>query len=246
MKNKKAADEFETAFWKGKKFLVISPHPDDEVFGCAGTMAKAKALGAEVYALFFTVDDLRFFEKRGWVTGRERLNEIKKVSRLLGWDGYDIVYANQDKHLKLDAVPQADLITRVERTGPMSLQNLKPDIVAIPAPSYNQDHVAVYDACFTALRIHAGGNKHTPDFVLVYDSPTLYWNHPGKEFHPNFYVDITPYLELKLKSIRIYASQRRDPKDPCSIENIQEMAHVRGREAGRNACEAYTAYRVVL
>ena len=233
-------------FWKGRRLLVISPHPDDEVFGCGGTMAKAKDMGAEVYVLFFSVDDLRFFEKRGMVTGHERMKEIEKVSKLLKWDDYDIVYANQNKHLKLDAVPQMELISKIEKGSRMSLEDLHPDIVAIPAPSYNQDHVAVYEACFTALRMHAGGHKHNPDYVLVYDSPTLYWNHPEKNFHPNFYVDITGYLDKKLKSVAVYASQQRDSKDPCSLQNIKELAHVRGREAGRDACEAYMAYRLVF
>jgi LmbE family N-acetylglucosaminyl deacetylase len=38
--------------FKDKKILVVAAHPDDEVLGCGGTLAKAIAEGAEVHVLF--------------------------------------------------------------------------------------------------------------------------------------------------------------------------------------------------
>lgn len=238
--------EIETQFWKGKRVLLVSPHPDDEVFGCAGTLAKAQDLGAQVYVIFFSVSDLKFYEKRGVVKGDERLQEIEKVAALLKWKDHDVIYVDHKKHMKLDAVPQFELIAQLESKSRLSLDRIKPDIVMIPAPSYNQDHRAVFDACFTALRIHAGGLKHSPDVVLVYDSPTLTWNTPDRGFHPNFYVDISVYLDLKLKAVQAYASQKRDSRDPCSLESVEDLACARGREVGRKACEAYMLYRQVV
>ena len=233
-------------FWKSQKLLVISPHPDDEVFGCGATMAKAKALGAEVYLMIVSVGNLKFYEKKQHVTSQTRVHEVERVAKFLKLDGYEIVYEDEYKHLRLDAIPRRDLIAKIERDSSVALEKIKPTIVAIPAPSYNQDHEAVYNACFTALRIHAGGHKHTSDIVLVYDSPTLCWNHPGKEFHPNFYVDVTKYQMAKRKLVEIYQSQKRDPKDPCSLKNVEELLRIRGRDVGREACEAYMLYRQVV
>lgn len=235
----------DASYWCKQKLLVISPHPDDEVFGCAGTMAKAKSFGCEVYVMILSVGDLKFYEKKTWVTIQEREREVEKVARILGLDGYDIIFKDTEKHLRLDTLPRRDLVSKIERGSVVSLDRIQPTMVAIPAPSYNQDHVAVFEACLTATRIHAGGKKVSPETVLVYESPTLSWNEEQRKFHPNFYVDIAAHLEVRRKCILAYATQRRDPKDPCSLENLEDLARVRGREVGRVACEAYQAYRII-
>lgn len=45
-----------------QRFLVISPHADDESFGCAGTMARIKDLGGEVYVMVCSVGDLQHYD----------------------------------------------------------------------------------------------------------------------------------------------------------------------------------------
>ena len=45
--------------------LILAPHADDETYGCAGTIAKAKALGAEVYVVVVTVGDLDHYDGHG-------------------------------------------------------------------------------------------------------------------------------------------------------------------------------------
>lgn len=233
----------ESRFWKGQRLLVVAPHPDDEVYGCGGTMAKAKALGCEVYVMIYSVGDLKFFEKRGVVKAAERLKEVEKVSEILHLDGIEVIYKDAETHLRLDRIPRRDLIAWLERKGSLSLEKIRPTILALPAPSYNQDHEAVFEAGFTAARIHAGGLKATPETVLVYDSPTLSWNYYGREFHPNFYVDISQYLDTKKRLVQAYASQKRHPSDPTGLQSLEEIARVRGREVGRGACEGYMAYR---
>ncbi len=240
-----SSQDFEKNFWKGRRLLVISPHPDDEVYGCGGTMAKAQAYGAEVFVVIASVSDLRFFEKKSLVRCEERLGEVQRVAKILKWKDFDVLYTDTKKHMKLDTVPQFDLIALLESEGRLSIDRVKPDIVAIPAPSYNQDHRAVYDACITSLRIHAGGYKHCPGTVLVYDSPTLSWSPAEERFHPNFYVDITETLAIKLKCVSAYASQKRDSRDPCSLESVEDLARTRGREIGHRAAEGFRLMRLV-
>ncbi len=234
------------AFWKNQRLLVISPHPDDEVFGCGGTMAKAKALGCGVYVMIFSVGDLKFYEKKSLVKAKKRVGEVARVAKILQWDGYEIIYEDTEKHLRLDALPQRDLIAKIEKESTVSMEKVKPTMIAIPAPSYNQDHRAVYEAAFAANRIHAGGSKVIAETVLVYESPTLSWSPKGKSFRPNFYVDISDYLAVRRRTIQTYVSQRRDSRDPCGLENLEDLARVRGREAGRGSCEAYELCRFIV
>jgi len=135
---KKALKKADDAkFWKDQRLLIIAPHPDDEVYGCGGTMAKAKALGAEVYVLYLSVGDLTFYEKRGVVKAEERITEVQKVSDLLKLDGYDVVFKDVHTHLRLDSIPRRDLIAYIERESSVALDRVQPTIMAIPARSYN-------------------------------------------------------------------------------------------------------------
>ena len=52
-------------FLKKQRLLVISPHADDEAYGCAGTIAKIKDLGGEVYIMVKSVGDLKHYDGRG-------------------------------------------------------------------------------------------------------------------------------------------------------------------------------------
>ncbi len=64
----------------GKRILVISPHADDETFGCAGMMAKAKALGSEVAVVVVSVASLQHYNARfPHVTGDTRIEELESA-----------------------------------------------------------------------------------------------------------------------------------------------------------------------
>ncbi len=75
---------------KNQKILVIAPHPDDEIFGAGGLIAKAKRLGSKVYVLYMTVGLSKDFSKSGSSTQGERIEEIKNVADFLKLDGWDI------------------------------------------------------------------------------------------------------------------------------------------------------------
>jgi LmbE family N-acetylglucosaminyl deacetylase len=239
----RAADEFLAR----QRVLVLSPHADDEAFGCAGTLAKVKKLGGEVYVMCFSAGDLRRYDTRGKaVKGKTREDEFARTAEFLGLDGWEIVYRESDKHLRLDTVPRRDMISIIERETPLSLDNLKPSMVLLPAHSYNQDHVAVFNAGFTACRPGMPGVKSFPAIVLAYDNPTLFWNMDRDKFHANFYVDISEFLEIKLKALAMHRSQRRDSPHHCSAENLERLVRLRGSEISVEAAEAFCCLRFVM
>jgi len=53
------------------------------------------------------------------------------------------------------------------------MDTIQPTMIAIPAPSFNQDHEAVYKAAITACRPHLAELKPFQKLVLVADSPSL-------------------------------------------------------------------------
>jgi len=48
-------DRIET--WTGKTIMIVTPHPDDDTFGCGGTMARLAANGNKVVIIIYTDDD---------------------------------------------------------------------------------------------------------------------------------------------------------------------------------------------
>jgi len=239
----RAADEFLSK----QRVLVLSPHADDEAFGCAGTIAKVKKLGGEVFLRVFSVGDVEPYDTTGKVVkGATREEEFKRTAEFLKLDGWDIVFRESQRHLRLDAIPRRDLISVVEREGPLSLDTLKPSMVLLPAISYNQDHIAVFEAGFTACRPGMPGVKSFPAIVLAYDNPTLFWNMDRDKFHANFYVDISEFIEVKLRALEMHRSQQRPAPHHCSRENLERLVRLRGSEISVEAAEAFCCLRFVM
>jgi LmbE family N-acetylglucosaminyl deacetylase len=238
---------FDDSFFAKQSLLVISPHADDESFGCAGTIAKIKKAGGKVYILVMSVGDLKLYNgKEGIVSGKTRESEFAAVAEFLNIDDYDIAFTDAESHLRLDAVPQRDLINIIEKTSSVAMDKINPTIVALPAISYNQDHVATFRAGFTACRPHDPTVKSFPDIVLSYDNQTLFWNIDYDKFHPNFYVDISEFLDIKLKALSLHASQLRHSPHHCSIENMELLARTRGHHISVNAAEAFVCHRCMM
>ena len=237
----------EDAFLSRQRLLVIAPHADDECFGCAGTMARIKQLGGEVYVIVCSVGDLKHYDgKQAIVTSSRRIDELKAVMEFLQVDDWDVLYRDEQSHLRLDAMPRRDLIAQFERDSKLALDRLQPTMLALPVSSYNQDHEAVFRAAFTAARPGVPSIKPFQRIVLGYDNTSLFWSLEREKFHPNFYVDITGFLDKKLQALAMYESQMRDHIHHSSVQNVEFTARVRGREISVEAAEGYMVFRHVL
>lgn len=231
--------------FSGAKILVVSPHADDEIFGCGGTIAKAKAEGAEVNVMLISIADVSHFNRvHPHVKAEQRLAEFHQAMEILRVDRTDVLFQGDAYDLRLDKLPRRDLMTLIEKSSPLALENSKPDILLFPAVSYHQDHEAVYLAVYAACRPHLPTDKHFVPIVLSYDQPQLGWNH--YPFRPNVYVDISAYLETKLKAYRCHVSQIRSEPHHSSIENVERLARLRGSEVSVPAAEAFECHRWLI
>lgn len=236
---------FADAIFRDSTVLVIAPHADDETFGCGGTMAKAKALGAKVYVMVVSVANLEHYSTEfSLVSGSRRFAEFRAAMEVLGVDGTDVLYTDDHTHMRVDAVPRRDLVSLIERDSPLAIDRLKPDVLLFPAISYNQDHEAVYKAVYAACRPHLPSDKAFVRMVLSYDQPQLGWNHT--RFHPTLHVDISDYLQQKLDAYRCHVSQIRPEPHHASVENVERLARLRGSEVSVTAAEAFECHRLVI
>lgn len=240
-------DSFSKQFLAKQRLLVVAPHADDETAGAGGLMARVKDAGGRVYVLVMSTGDLLHFDATGKKTKKAtRRDELAAAMRTLGVDDWEIVYEDSRLHLRLETVPRRDLTDQIERRARLSTESVKPTMIVLPAPSYNQDHEAVYKAGITACRPHLASMKSFQSFVLVADAPQLTWGGEGA-FKPNFYVDISgKFLELKLKAYACHASQLRPEPSQAGKGALRLLAEARGREISVEAAEAFECPRFVL
>ncbi len=164
-------------FLSKQRLLVISPHADDESFGCAGTMARIKDLGGEVYVICCSVGTLKHYDgKEELVDGSTREKEFESVMEYLKVDDYEYLYRDAESHLRLDTIPRRDLISKFERESRLALDKLQPTMLAIPVSSYTQGHEAVFRAAFTAARPGVPKDKPVQPLVLGYNNTSLFWS----------------------------------------------------------------------
>ncbi|WP_165367796.1 PIG-L deacetylase family protein [Phytoactinopolyspora endophytica] len=239
-------------FLSQQRLLVVTPHADDETYGCAGSIARIKALGGEVYVVLATSGDVVHFSadddggRTKAVDHETRLSEFDAVMRLLKVDAWDLLFDDVGKHLALDTVPRKELVRLLETDGRLAIERVRPTMIMIPAVSYNQDHEALYRACVTATRPGVPAVRPVVPWVLAYDNTSLFWPIGQARFQPTCYIDISDFLDVKIRAMRSHLSQVRPPIYHGSPESLELATQVRGREISAYAAEGFGLLRGVF
>lgn len=216
--------------------LVIAPHPDDEVLGVGGTIAKLSAQGAEVHVAIVTRGEPPRFSAEYTANVRA---ESAAAHRLLGVTQTHFL---EFPAAELDRVGHAELNARI---GELVAQ-VSPDTLFIPfIGDIHLDHQLVFTSALVASRPRHPG---VPVRVLAYEtlSETNWWA-PGitPAFVPNVFVEITDTLEAKIEAFREFRSQVKEVPDERSPEVIRALALVRGAAVFRHAAEAFMLVRQI-
>jgi LmbE family N-acetylglucosaminyl deacetylase len=66
-----------------------------------------------------------------------------------------------------------------------------------------------------------------------------------KVFIPNYFVDVSDYMDDKLEIMKVFASELRPHPFPRSLENIKALAHFRGASVGVNYAEAFQLLKYI-
>jgi LmbE family N-acetylglucosaminyl deacetylase len=216
--------------------LVIAPHPDDEVLGCGGTIARLAKMGCEVHVAIVT----RGRQPRFDVVSVEAVQgEAREAHELLGvkhthW--LDLPAA------ELDQMAHADL----NRALGTLLAEVTPDTVFLPfVGDLHLDHQLVFTSGLVAAR---PTSHQFPQRIYAYETLSeTNWHAPylAPAFQPNLFVDIAEFWELKVKAFRLYRSQVRAFPHERSVEGIEALAKLRGAAVHRAAAEGFVLVREV-
>ena len=218
------------------RILVIAPHPDDEVLGVGGTIAKRVEQGDDVYVCVVTKGCEPLFSPEYVELGR---SECRTADAFLG----------VKETLFLDF--PAAMLENVQRyqlndSFVHTIQKIKPDEVYLPHRGDMQiDHKMVVDAAMVALR-----PKYNHIVKRIYAYETLSetgWDIPNtvNDFIPTVYEDISDTLEKKIDSMRIFQSQLAEFPAARSLGAIEALAKFRGAIVNVKAAEAFSLIREI-
>lgn len=222
-----------------QRILVISPHADDEVYGCGGYLVKASRIGAKIHIVYVHVGDVSHRNNnQKIVLGKTRLQEVEDVTNKIKAT-HEVFYRIPEKLLSIDTLGRRELINKMEEV----IGSFKPTQVFIPTPSFNQDHETVYKAGLAACRPPSWEEGFFVKKVFIYNSHKIGWE--NSSFKPNFFFDISDVIEERNKLIRLYKSQLRC-KTFLSVEHIMDYNRCRGREHLMEYAEEYEIRRLIL
>ena len=220
-----------------KIIVVIAAHPDDEVIGCGGTIAKHIEDKDEVHVLIMSKGVL----SRHMVNSdTNSINEVEtnienahKANHILGCNSVKIENFPDNR---MDSVDRLDIVKCIEEF----LEDKKPEIIYTHnCNDLKIDHRRIHEVVVTACRPQPGQINKTLLFFEV--SSSTEWQSPnnGPGFIPNWHVDITSTLEKKKQALEIYDSEMRDWPHARSIKSIEHLAHYRGASIGVEAAESF-------
>jgi len=223
---------------------VIAAHPDDEVLGCGGTIAKHALAGDDVYVLIVAEGITSRDAKRDRDNRVLDINDLKKAARAASQIlGVASVELENFPDNRLDSVDLLDLTKTIEKF----IENYHPSIVYTHhSADLNVDHQRVHDAVITACRPTPACVVSTLLFFEVASSTEWRSSTCPSPFLPNWFSDISSTLDLKLKALKCYHSEMRSWPHARSLQALEHLARWRGASVGIEAAEAFVLGRRIL
>ena len=212
------------------KTLVIAPHPDDEILGPGGTLLRRKSEGDSIAWLIvseMSLDD-------GW--SNEKINSRKKeIVEINNFFKFDYLYNLGFPTTKVNTIPMSEIVQKIFNV----IDLYKPDELLIPhSGDVHSDHVIVSKAAISCSKWFRSPSIKR---ILSYEtlSETEFGLANNNKFHPNFFIDISEFLEKKIQAMEIYNSETGNFPFPRSRVSIESLARIRGSASGFKAAESF-------
>ena len=203
--------------------LAFGAHPDDVELGCAGTIIKEIQKGRKVGIIDLTRGELG-------TRGNANLRDIesKKASDIMGVTTRDNMNF-KDGFFKDDEQHKIELIKKI--------RFYRPEIVITNAlsdrhPDHPRSSNITTDACFLSGLDKINTNQHVwrPKYIYHY----IQFNN----LDPDFVVDISEQMPLKIKAVKAYSSQFHNPNSQeretiISSKDFLESITYRAKDLGR-------------
>lgn len=216
--------------------LVIAAHPDDEVLGAGGSIARWIDEGSVVEIAILgegatSRGATRESIDRAQVAVLDRT--AVAAARRLGAPPPRMFHLPDNR---FDSVPLLEIVQHVERL----VREFEPEcVVTHHGGDLNVDHALTFRATLTALRPMERGSVRE---LRCFEVPSATdWSFARFEpaFRPNTFVDVTATLARKLEAMSCYETEARPFPHPRSPEALEALAKLRGAQIGLHAAEAF-------
>ena len=223
--------------------LVIAAHPDDEVIGCGGTIAKHHDNGDEINTIIMAEGSTSRSPKRNREQFIEELSLLSKAAKesanILGIKEIEILDLPDNR---LDSMDLLDIIKIIEN----KIKKFNPTIIYTHhSGDVNIDHRLINDAVITAARPLPDSNiKRILSFEVASSTE---WRPPDAQniFIPNYFVSIENQFKRKIKALEAYECEMRDWPHPRSYEALEYQAKYRGSQIGYQYAESFSLLREI-
>ena len=221
-----------------KKILILSPHADDEILGCGGTISNYSRKNYEISVLILTNANVGAPE----VFSKKFINLVRKESKIANkFIGTNKLFFENLPALKLKQYPNykiSDIINKY-------ISKIKPEIVFIPSNNdIHEDHKVIFNSAKVAMRTNKKSNLKK---ILSYEvlSETE-WNENEKSFNPNYFIKLSKNdINKKIKAFLKYKSQVKKFPHPRSKESILNLSRVRGSQVFMEYAEAFKVEKIL-
>lgn len=222
-----------------KRVLIIAAHPDDEVLGMGGTIAKLVKEGNVVDVLIVTDGSSSQYRNSDHLAEiiEAKKKETRNCADVLGIRD---IYYGELPDMKLDTTPHI----RINRVIEDVIDKVQPDSVFTHFwGDVNCDHQNVYKSTLVAVRPVLGQVVRELYCYRVPSSTEWTPNKADTMFMSNYFVDIQEFTEQKYNAFACYSTELRDYPHPRSVQYLRENDRVVGLRVGMFAAEEFVLLR---
>lgn len=220
-----------------KRVSVILAHPDDEVLGCGGSIARLASEGASIHILIMATG----LTSRGEVDPKALdilKHQSKEAADILG--AVCVEFADYPDNA-MDTLPMLEVVKTVEGF----LYKTEPDIIFTHhSGDINIDHDITQRAVLTAARMLP--NTKPIEILACEVLSSTEFGPVDKRLKPHCYIRVSDDdLQTALDALGCYKGEIRSWPHPRSKEALMHQLRLRGAECGWGAAEVFEILRLV-
>lgn len=225
----------ERAFEEVQRVMCIQPHADDTDVAAGGTIAKLASEGKEVIYVTMTDDRLGTSDPEMWPERLAliRMREQEEAAKILGVK--ELIWLNyRDGELYPSLKAREELIHLIRLYRPDMVITVDPWLSYEAHPDHRATGILAAEAVMFSPFPHAvpgdlrkGVKPHHVRYIA------FYWTR-----RPNVYIDVTKYIDLKLKAVRAHKSQF-EANWPVFEQLLRASLRLMGKRAGVGYAEAF-------
>jgi len=222
--------------------LVVAAHPDDEVLGCGGTIARLAAAGEDVHIMILGEGLTSRSSERAAAdpADLDRLaGDSRQAANILGARSVELCGLADNR---FDTIALLDIVKLVEA----AIDRVGPRVVySQHGGDLNVDHQLTFRAVLAATRPLPGSVVCEVLAFEVGSSTEWAFQRFAPAFRPSVFVDVSATIDCKVDALNAYAGETRAFPHPRSPESIRAQAARWGSTAGVMAAEAFELIRMV-